>query len=215
MQFDLLIFDWDGTLADSAGQIVATLQNAIRTLGLPPRADHEIAELIGLGLVDGMRRLYPEFQPEKLLQLIGAYRQKAPENVFQTLLFDGALETLTALHGAGHRLAIATGKPRFGLDRSLSHHPQLLPLFEITRCADETADKPHPLMLEQILAATNVAPERALMIGDTEYDVAMARALGMPALGVACGVHAPDRLLQAGAAAVVEAVHAIPAWLTD
>jgi phosphoglycolate phosphatase len=91
----------------------------------------------------------------------------------------------------------------------------LLPLFEITRCADETADKPHPLMLEQILAATNVAPERALMIGDTEYDVAMARALGMPALGVACGVHAPERLLQAGAEAVLETVRAIPAWLTD
>lgn len=213
MRYDLLIFDWDGTLANSAGQIVATLQDAIRSLGLPPREDRQISELIGLGIVDGVRRLYPEFDPGEMLKLIAGYRERAPAQTFQTLLFDGAADALAHLHGGGYRLAIATGKPRVGLDRSLEHHPQLQPLFSITRCADEAADKPHPLMLEQILAETGIAPERALMVGDTEYDVEMARAIGVTALGVACGVHAPDRLLRAGACAVVADVGAIPNWL--
>jgi len=214
MRYELLIFDWDGTLANSAGQIVATLQDAIRALGLPPREDREIADLIGLSIVDGVRRLYPEYDPGEVLKLIAGYRELAPAQTFRTLLFDGAADALAHLHGGGYRLAIATGKPRVGLDRSLEYHPRLQRLFSITRCADESADKPHPLMLEQILAETGVTPERALMIGDTEYDVEMARAIGVTALGVACGVHTSDRLLRAGACAVVADVGAIPDWLS-
>lgn len=212
-RFDLLIFDWDGTLADSAGQIVSTMQAAIRVLNLPPRADHEIAELIGLGLADGMQRLYPELDTPTLLSLLMGYRKSVPGRVYEAPLFAGALETLHALHADGHQLAVATGKPRIGLDRSLLCHASLQALFAFTRCADETADKPNPRMLAEILAAAAVPATRALMIGDTEYDIAMAAALGMPALGVACGVHDAGRLLRAGAAAVVESVAALPVWL--
>lgn len=211
--FDLLIFDWDGTLADSVGEIVSTMQSAIRVLDLPPRADQQIAELIGLGLADGMHRLYPEYATLTLLELLATYRAKAPGRVYEAPLFGGVDASLSGLRDAGHRLAIATGKPRFGLARSLVCHAQLAPLFELSRCADETADKPNPLMLAEILTATGVAPERALMIGDTEYDVAMASALGMPALGVACGVHDAGRLLKAGAKAVIDDVGAVPRWL--
>lgn len=211
--FDLLIFDWDGTLADSAGHIVSTMQEAIVALGLPPREDRQIAELIGLGLADGMQRLYPDIDTPTLLKLLMSYRRKGPQQVYIAPLFADAERALRALYSARYRLAIATGKPRAGLDGALKHHETLAPLFEISRCADESADKPNPLMLEQILAETGVAAERALMIGDTEYDMAMARAIGMPAIGVACGVHDGGRLLQAGAAQVIEGVPALPRWL--
>lgn len=211
--YELLIFDWDGTLADSAGQIVSTMQRAIATLGLPPRADQQISELIGLGLADGMQRLYPEIETPVLLRMLFEYRRRAPSEAYIAPLFEGAVEALQALRDAGYRLAIATGKPRAGLEASLAHHGVIAPLFSLSRCADETADKPHPLMLEQILAETGVAADRALMIGDTEYDVAMARAIAMPALGVACGVHDAGRLLGAGAKRVIEAVRHLPDWL--
>lgn len=213
MRFDLLIFDWDGTLSDSAGLIVSTTQAAIRDLGLPPRENHQIAELIGLGLQDGMRRLYPEFDPAWVMAQLFAHRRERGLTIGTTPLFDGAAEALLSLRGQGFRLAVATGKPRAGLDGALAEHDQLRPLFEITRCADETHDKPHPLMLEEILRITGVPAGRALMIGDTEYDVAMAASIGMPALGVACGVHTPVRLLAAGAAAVIDDVRALPRWL--
>lgn len=213
MQFDLLIFDWDGTLADSAGLIVSTTQAAIRDLGLPPRENHQIAELIGLGLEDGMRRLYPEFDPQWVMRQLMTHRRESGLKIHSTPLFDGAAEALAELRARGFRLAVATGKPRAGLEGAFDDHGHVRRLFETSRCADETADKPHPLMLEEILRETGVAAERALMVGDTEYDVAMARAIGMPALGVACGVHEPHRLQRAGAAAVVDAVHALPRWL--
>ncbi len=213
MQFDLLIFDWDGTLADSAGHIVSTTQKAILDLGLPPREDQQIAELIGLGLQDGMRRLYPEFDPNWVMGQLFAHRRESGLKIHSTPLFAGAVESLRALREQGFRLAVATGKPRAGLDGAFDEH-DVRSLFELSRCADETADKPHPRMLEEILRETGVAAERALMIGDTEYDVAMAASIGVPALGVACGVHAPVRLLAAGARAVIDDVGALPRWLT-
>jgi len=212
-RFDLLIFDWDGTLANSTGHIVATMQKATVSLNLPPRTNQQMAELIGPGMRDAMRRLYPEHDTSTLLRLLMNHREAEPGRIYEADLFDGTADTLAMLRAEGFRLAVATGKPRGGLDRSLDCHAPLQPLFEITRCADETADKPNPLMLEEILAATGVAPERALMIGDTEYDVAMASALGMQALGVACGVHEPGRLRTAGACAVIDRVSALPAWL--
>ncbi|MDB5988530.1 MAG: family hydrolase [Nevskia sp.] len=212
-RFDLLIFDWDGTLADSVGQIVATMQQAIAALGLPPRADQQISELIGLGFSDSLTRLYPQMDMPTLLRLLREYRERAPGTAYAAPLFAGAAESLSALRDDGYLLAVATGKPRAGLQRSLASHTHLQPLFTITRCADETANKPDPLMLREILAETGIAAERALMIGDTEYDIAMARAIGVPALGVACGVHDAGRQLRAGALAVVESARAVPGWL--
>ncbi|MDR3417998.1 MAG: HAD-IA family hydrolase [Nevskia sp.] len=212
--YQLLIFDWDGTLSDSAGQIVSNMQQAIAALNLPPRPDSAIRDLIGLGLVDGMRRLFPEIEVDEVLRLLGEYRRRVPASMaHEAPLFEGAGEALRQLQEQGYRLAVATGKSRPGLDRSLRTHAHLQPLFLTTRCADETADKPDPLMLREILAETGVAAHEALMIGDTEYDMSMAQALGMPALGVGCGVHEPGRLLRAGAHAVLEGVGAVPNWL--
>lgn len=214
MDVELLIFDWDGTLADSAAQIVAAMQGAISALQLPPRPDEAIRELIGLGLAEGMERLYPEIETVQLLGLLGQYRrQVSGQGPAEAPLFAGADRALSQLHGEGRRLSVATGKSRPGLNRSLRHHAQLAPLFSSTRTADETANKPDPLMLRELLEEEGVAVERALMIGDTEYDAAMARAIGMPFIGVACGVHAPQRLLAHGAQAVLASVADLPGWL--
>ena len=211
--FDLLIFDWDGTLVDSTQQIVSTMQAVIRDLHLPPRSDRQIGELIGLGLADGIRRLYPQEGDISIASLVTAYRSRAPAMAYVAPLFEGACHTLGTLRETGYRLAVATGKSRVGLDRSLQIHGVLVSLLETTRCADESADKPDPLMLHQILRRTGVRAERALMIGDTEYDVAMASAIRMPALGVCSGAHGATRLQSAGACAVIDDVSALPQWL--
>jgi len=214
MRYELLIFDWDGTLADSAGSIVSAMQRAIEALGLPPREDAAIRELIGLGLSDALARLYPELDTPDLLRLLEQYRHTAPAALMhEAPLFPGARETLETLHAQGYLLAVATGKSRPGMNRSLRAHPYLQDLLAASRCADETAPKPDPAMLRELLDETGIAAERALMVGDTEYDMAMATAIGMPALGVACGVHASSRLRAAGARSVIEDLRALPAWL--
>lgn len=217
--FDLLIFDWDGTLADSAAEIVAGMQRAIVELKLPPRTDLQIRELIGLGFSDAMSRLFPEFAPEDVQKALEQYRRwivagGAPgHGPAEAPLFEGTLDALRGLHASGYRLAVATGKSRYSLKRSLVQHPEVDALLSSSRCADETASKPDPRMLFEILEEEEIAVERALMIGDTEFDVAMARACGMPALGVSCGAHEGERLLRAGAQALVEQVRYLPAWL--
>ena len=213
-RFDLLIFDWDGTLADSAAQIVGSMQRAIDALALPRRTDHQIRELIGLGMHDVLVRLFPELDQSELIGLLTSYRAAYLSNLPpEAPLFAGALEALQRLDRDGHVLAVATGKSRAGLDRSLDHHREVRRLMRATRTADETASKPDPLMLRELLADLEVPAGRALMIGDTDYDVGMARALGMAAVGVGCGVHEHDRLLSAGAEAVINGVAQLPVWL--
>jgi phosphoglycolate phosphatase len=214
VKYSLLIFDWDGTLADSAGLIVRNMQEAIQVLNLPPRSDQAIRELIGLGLVDAMQRLFPELAVDEVLRLLGEFRRRAPASLaHEAPLFAGAEAALTLLQEQGYLLAVATGKSRPGLNRSFKAMPGLKSMFVTTRCADETADKPDPLMLREILHEIGLSAEQALMIGDTDYDMSMARALNMPALGVGCGVHEPGRLLLAGAATVLGDVAAVPGWL--
>jgi phosphoglycolate phosphatase len=213
-QFKLLIFDWDGTLADSAGMIVRAMQGAIRDLGLPARSDRSIAELIGLGLNEALTRLYPELNLEELRQALSAYRaQWLSEGAGEAELFAGALATLRALHAGGYRIAIATGKSRRGLNRSLQHHAEVAALVCASRCADETASKPDPHMLREIIAEIGLPPAEALMVGDTDFDMEMARRIDMPAIGVTCGVHEPSRLRAAGAMALVDDVRAVGDWL--
>lgn len=213
-RYELLIFDWDGTLSDSESLIVSSMQAAIRDLDLPPRDDKAIGQLIGLGLEEGMQQLYPELQTDELIRLLMGYRARfVGQGLQEAPLFYGAARALTALAEAGHLLAVATGKSRPGLNRSLQHHPDLRPLFAATRTADETANKPNPLMLLELLQEFDLPAERALMVGDTEYDAAMAAAIGMPMLGVTCGVHAPQRILAAGAEALLASVADLPSWL--
>jgi phosphoglycolate phosphatase len=211
--FDLIVFDWDGTLMDSAGHIVAAMQHAIAGLGLPPRTDDRLRELIGLGLNDAFARLYPELDTAATLRLLSQYRQHfLNPPVPEARLFAGVHETLRHLQGSGYRLAIATGKSRRGLERALAE-TGLKPLIVSSRCADECASKPDPQMIEEILWECAVEPERALMVGDTEYDMAMARSAGVPALGVGWGVHEPGRLMRAGAHSVLPSVPDLLDWL--
>ncbi len=214
-RFELLIFDWDGTLCDSASMIVDSMQQAIRDLNLPPREDADISQLIGLGLSEGMQLLYPEIKTDQLLAWLGQYRKSyVGEKPKEPPLFEGVESAMRQLSGAGFRLAVATGKSRAGLDRSLRGFPQIGSLLHASRTADESANKPDPLMLREILALLDVPAERALMIGDTEYDAAMARAIGMPMLGVTCGVHAAERIRSAGAMDLIESVSELPSWLS-
>ena len=213
-RFDLLIFDWDGTLADSAAQIVQSMQSAIDALKLPPRTDHEIRDLIGLGMHDVLTRLFPELHQGDLMALLAQYREaylsKLPP---EAPLFAGALEALQRLHADGYRLAVATGKSRAGLRRSLAHHTDVRDLLVSSRTADETASKPDPLMLRELIEELDVPAQRALMVGDTEYDAHMAAAIGMPMAGVVCGVHDDQRLREAGAEVVLEYAAHLPVWL--
>jgi len=214
--YDLLIFDWDGTLADSIGQIVRSMQIAVAELGWEPRTDLEVGQLIGLGLTDGVRKLYPDITPHQISELLGCFRQQ-----WQTLgtgqaespFFEGTETALHALFDQGYLLAVATGKSRAGLNRALTWNRSVRSLFIATRTADETADKPNPLMLKELLAELELPVGRALMIGDTEYDAAMATAIGMESVGVATGVHEADRIRRAGATAVLDSVRDLPAWL--
>ncbi|WP_420465297.1 HAD family hydrolase [Panacagrimonas sp.] len=213
-RYDVLIFDWDGTLSDSESQIVSGMQAAIRDLDLPSRDDRAIGQLIGLGLEEGMQQLYPELDTDRLIALLMRYRARfVGQGLHESPLFPGVEQALQVLAQAGYRLAVATGKSRPGLNRSFKQHHLLQPLFAASRTADETANKPNPLMLEELLREFDVPAERALMIGDTEYDAAMAAAIGMPMLGVTCGVHEPQRILAAGAMALLESVADLPGWL--
>ncbi len=217
-RYDLLIFDWDGTLADSIGQIVRSMQIAIAELGWPPRSDQEIGQLIGLGLVDGLRLLYPSIEQAQIDELLACFRQqwmRLGTGQAEAPFFDGAESALEQLAAAGYLMTVATGKSRAGLDRALVWHRSVRPLFIATRTADETANKPNPLMLVELLEELAIPAERALMIGDTEYDASMAAAIGMDSVGVATGVHDAARIQRAGALAVIAAVSELPAWLAS
>lgn len=209
----LLIFDWDGTLVDSAPVIVAGMQAAIVELGLPPRSDRHIAEMIGLDMRDGLGRLYPELDTDRLLQDLTGHRQHSRRPEAAAPLFESAFETLQILHEAGWQLAVATGRQRRSLEAALTEYPELASLFEWTRCADDARPKPHPAMVLELLAVSGVPASQALVIGDTEYDVAMAAGAGVDALDVACGSHDAGRLHKAGALAVLPDVAALPRWL--
>lgn len=214
-KYELLIFDWDGTLADSEAMIVGSMQQAISELQLPSRSHRDIAELIGLGLDDAFARLFPEYTQAQRNALIAAYGQHYRQRQHPpALMFQGVEATLQQLRSAGWQLAIATGKSRHGLERAL-RESGMAAYFAQTRCADETANKPAPDMLDALLLATATLPEAALMIGDTEFDMAMAVNAGVDAIAVGCGVHDDARLLASGAMAVLDDVTQLPAWLAN
>lgn len=213
--YSILIFDWDGTLMDSAAHITQCMRNAIAITGAAARTDTEIRHIIGLGLEEAIQHLYPEEPLGVIRNIADEYRQEfLVRSKHGSELFAGARETLYALAEQGYYLAIATGKSRRGLDKVLDE-TGLTGLFPITRCADETYSKPHPRMLEEILTDYDAASHDALMIGDSEYDLLMARNIGMDSLAVSYGVHELERLLQHQPRGHVDDVSLIPAWLTQ
>lgn len=191
----LLIFDWDGTLCDSTQTIVKSMQVAARACELPVLEPLQIEHIIGLGLSEAIHQLYPKATAEKVQQVRDAYSAAFVEldRKKPAALFDQALEVLQELRQRGYLLAVATGKSRRGLDRVLASL-DMTGYFDSSRCADETQSKPHPQMLEELLAEFALDASQATMIGDTSYDLGMAQALGMPRIGVSYGVHDVENL---------------------
>ena len=191
---DLIIFDWDGTLMDSAAKIVTCMQCAARDLDLVAPSCDEVENIIGLGLPQAVARLFPALSAEGNERLQKAYAEHYVVNdKTQTPLFFGVERTLISLRKQGYRLAVATGKSRKGLNRVFAETGTGA-YFDSSRCADETASKPHPLMLEELLAELDCKAERALMVGDSEYDMEMAKNAGVKPIAVDYGVHSLDRL---------------------
>lgn len=193
LKAELVIFDWDGTLYNSVGQIVASLQHAAEQHELT-LTDEAAKSIIGLGLPEVMQTLFPE-HPELHESILKAYGDHYITNSISDVWFDGVAELLHDLKSQGLKLAVATGKNRRGLDRVIAK-TQSTHLFDVTRAANETRSKPDPLMLQEILAVTGVSVERAVMIGDSSYDLEMAQRLGMPRIGVGYGVHSIEVLQQ-------------------
>lgn len=209
-QLRLVIFDWDGTLMDSAGQIVRSLIWAAAQHGLA-LTPHAAANIIGLGLPEAMAALFPE-HPALQPQIQADYSRHYVAHSAGQQLFAGAVPLLDALQAAGLDLAVATGKSRVGLDRVLAQSGQTS-RFAITRCASETRSKPDPQMLQEILQAMDLQPDQAVMIGDTTYDLDMAHRIGMPRIGVTYGVHRAVDLQEFNPVALVDDVAGLQALL--
>ena len=210
--FDLLVFDWDGTLMDSAAAIAASLQAACRDLDLPVPNEEQARYVIGLGLNDAMSHILPGLDPVRYPDVVERYRVHFLMHDAATTLFKGAAETVTALRDAGYLLAVATGKSRRGLERALGA-TGLKPYFHATRCADEGHSKPHPGMLRGLMDELGTASGRTLMIGDTTHDMEMARAAGVQRLGVTYGAHAREALLAYDPVACLDDFEALRQWL--
>ena len=190
----LLIFDWDGTLCDSISRIALCIRCAAEEVGLPAPEEHEAREIVGLGFVDALERLFPGIDMDKILAMRDSYSRHFVEHDSEpSPFFDGVEETLEELKDQGYFLAVATGKSRRGLDRVLKAR-QLSDFFHSSRCADETAGKPDPLMIDELLKEFDVSPKEAIMVGDTEFDMAMAASAGTPSIAVSYGAHSADRL---------------------
>ncbi len=212
-RFDLLVFDWDGTVMDSIARIVASLRAAITDLDWEPRTTFALRDIIGLGLREAARRLYPQIEEADYQRFVERYRHHFMfADATPSELFPGAADTLRELQQQGYLLAVATGKGRQGLNKVLDE-TGLTALFHCTRCADETTSKPHPHMLLEIMRELNTPAAATLMIGDTEYDMEMASNAGTPALAVDYGVHDRTRLARHAPLHCLSDIRELIAWL--
>ncbi|MDH0898104.1 HAD family hydrolase [Comamonas aquatica] len=194
-KFDLIAFDWDGTLFDSTAAITRSIQLAVADVGGTVPSDSQASYVIGMALLPALAHAAPDVPQEKYNDLANRYRYHYLKQQELITLFAGVLPMLEALRERGHWLAVATGKSRRGLNEALQH-ADLRGMFDSSRTADETAGKPHPLMLQELMAELDVPPERLLMIGDTTHDLQMARNAGCASVAVAYGAH-DSRDLQA------------------
>ena len=191
----LIIFDWDGTLSDSVARISRCIQLAAIDHHLPQPSFDQAKEIIGLGLNEAVRHLFPQANADMVARFSGSYSAHyRRKDSSPCAFFPNVLTTLQQLHSAGYLLAVATGKSRAGLDRVLEA-TKLTGFFHSSRCADETRSKPHPLMLEELLSEQGIGPEHALMVGDTEFDMEMAVNAKMSRIAVSYGAHDASRLL--------------------
>lgn len=212
--FDLIVFDWDGTIIDSTAVIVRSIQEAARDLGLPVPADSIASHVIGLGLTDALSLAVPRLQRADYPRMVERYVAHWRTHEGDLVLFPGVRDLLAELRQRQYLLAVATGKSRAGLDRSLAHGA-LSAAFDWTRCADETQSKPHPQMLHELMQRFEVPPQRTLMIGDTTHDSQMASNAGVPAVSVTYGAHPRAQLETLAPRVVVDSVAELSAWLAQ
>jgi len=211
-RYRLLVFDWDGTLADSTEIIAEALRGACADVGEPVPDPVSARYVIGLGLRDALAHVAPGLPPERYPELSEHYRRRFLARDPEIALFAGARDLLDDLASAGYLLAVATGKTRVGLDRAMAANG-LAGRFHATRCADESRPKPHPEMLHHLMGALEVEARSTLMIGDTTHDLELARAAGAEAVAVAYGAHPHEGLARLAPRATVHSVTELRAWL--
>jgi phosphoglycolate phosphatase len=213
-RFELLVFDWDGTLMDSAAAIIASIQLSCSDLGLPVPERERAAHVIGLGLKDALSYAVPELPPSDYGKLAERYRHHYMARDPGLELFPGMREMLAALKEEGHVLAVATGKTRAGLERVLEA-TQVKQYFDSYRGADQSHPKPHPAMLQELMQELLVEPEATLMIGDTGHDLQMALSAGVAALAVSYGAHPKDSLAAFNPLACIDTPQDLAPWLRE
>lgn len=211
-RYDLIVFDWDGTLFDSTALIVRAIQAACRDLGAPVPSDEAAAHVIGLGLQDALQHAVPDLPVDLYPELGRRYRQHYFASHDQVTLFAGVPALLAGLRERNHWLAVATGKNRHGLNEAL-RISGLADSFDATRTADETRSKPHPQMLQELMREFGVDPERTLMIGDTTHDLQLAANAGTDAVAVAYGAHPPEQLGDLRPLTIAHSVPELQDWL--
>lgn len=211
-RFDLIAFDWDGTLCDSTAIIVRCIQQAVCDVGGARPSDEAASYVIGMGLMQALAHAAPDVPPARYPELGHRYRYHYLQHQDDLSLFHGTLPLLQMLRERGHLLTVATGKSRRGLNEAL-HSAQLRGVFDGSRTADETAGKPHPLMLQELMAELDVPPERVLMIGDTTHDLLMARNAGCASVGVSYGAHNAATFAQCAPLFTADTVPQLRDWL--
>ncbi len=211
-RFDLIAFDWDGTLYDSTQLIVRCIQAAVVDVGGAKPNENDAAWVIGLGLAEALARAAPDVPKAKYAELGMRYRHHYLQHQDDLVLFDGVLPMLDALRARGHKLAVATGKSRRGLDEALAT-VALRDRFDASRTADETFGKPHPRMLLELMDELDVPAERTLMIGDTTHDLQLALNAGCASVGVSYGAHQPDSFDVLKPLHVAHSVSGLHEWL--
>jgi phosphoglycolate phosphatase len=211
-RFDLIAFDWDGTLFDSTALIARCIQSACADIGTAVPSDEDARYVIGLGLTDALQHAAPGLSSERYAELAVRYRHHYFARQHEIVLFDGTLAMLEALKARNYWITVATGKSRRGLDEALSS-VALKGVFDGSRTADETASKPDPLMLHQLMREFGVEPDRTLMIGDTTHDLLMARNAGTACVGVSYGAHEPASFADYAPLHVAHSVQDLSDWL--
>ncbi|MDQ0571772.1 phosphoglycolate phosphatase [Variovorax paradoxus] len=214
LRFDLIAFDWDGTLYDSTRLIVRCIQAAVIDVGGAKPSENDAAWVIGLGLAEALARAAPDVPKEKYAELGARYRYHYLQHQDDLVLFDGVLQMIDALRARGHKLAVATGKSRRGLNEALKSMA-LRDRFDASRTADETFGKPHPRMLLELMEELEVPAERTLMIGDTTHDLQLALNAGCASVGVSYGAHEPESFDELKPLFVAHSVASLEAWLLD
>jgi len=213
-RFDLIAFDWDGTLFDSTALITRSIQNAAVDLGLPRPSDEAASYVIGMALYPALAHAVPELQPERYKEMGLRYRHHYLGAQHEVSLFEGTREMLAALKARHHWVTVATGKNRPGLNEAM-RLADLSSLFDGSRTADETAGKPHPQMLHELMREFGADAERTLMIGDTTHDLQMAVNAGCPCVGVSYGAHDHESFAEFKPLFVAHSTPELHAWLLE